>query len=105
MRVVYIGEGHRPSFAQKRIWAFQGQYDNRLRGCLASRGLTSRVPAAVNLPGPVRVAVILQQMLIPEFSGVAFTRDPVTGRHTVVIEAVHGLSESLVSVRKDQNGG
>lgn len=42
------------------------------------------------------VAVIVQKMLQSRVSGVAFSRHPVTGEHTVVIEAVHGLGEQLV---------
>jgi pyruvate,water dikinase len=43
------------------------------------------------------VAVIVQEMIFPSVSGVAFTKHPVTGENTVVVEAVRGLGESLVS--------
>lgn len=52
---------------------------------------------AVGMPVPAEVAVIVQRMLVPDVSGVAFSRDPVTGQRTVVIEAVRGLGEGLVS--------
>lgn len=42
------------------------------------------------------VSVIVQRMLSPLVAGVAFTRHPVTGRCVVVIEAVHGLGDTLV---------
>ncbi len=44
------------------------------------------------------MAVIVQRMLRPDAAGVAFTADPVTGsRERVVVEAVTGLGEGLVS--------
>ena len=41
--------------------------------------------------------VLLMPMLFPECAGVSFTANPVTGDPHVVIEAVAGLGESLVS--------
>lgn len=44
------------------------------------------------------VAVVIQRMVAPDFSGVLFTADPVTGnRATIVGNAVRGLGEKLVS--------
>lgn len=43
------------------------------------------------------VAVIVQTMLQPRVSGVAFSKHPVTGEQKVVVEAVNGLGEQLVS--------
>ena len=46
----------------------------------------------------VRMAVVVQQMVLPQAAGVAFTADPVTSSRTIVsIEAVFGLGEALVS--------
>ncbi|SDT20829.1 rifamycin-inactivating phosphotransferase [Actinoplanes derwentensis] len=46
----------------------------------------------------VRMAVVVQEMVVPEVSGVLFTADPVTGNRTVTaVEAVPGLGEALVS--------
>ena len=43
------------------------------------------------------MAVIVQKMLIPEISGVAFSAHPVTGdRSSIIIEAVLGSNEPLV---------
>lgn len=42
------------------------------------------------------VAVIVQRMLDSRVSGVAFSKHPVTGEGTVVVEAVRGLGEQLV---------
>jgi pyruvate, water dikinase len=47
--------------------------------------------------GPPRVAVVVQRMVWPKVSGIAFTCDPVTGRDQIVIEATWGLGESIVS--------
>ncbi|MEZ5012662.1 MAG: PEP/pyruvate-binding domain-containing protein [Chitinophagales bacterium] len=44
------------------------------------------------------IAVIIQEMLVPEVSGVAFGMDPVSGNtETKVINAVYGAGEGLVS--------
>lgn len=46
----------------------------------------------------VFLSVVVQQMIIPDVSGIMFTADPVTGhRHTVSIDAGFGLGEALVS--------
>jgi len=43
------------------------------------------------------MAVLIQPMIAADAAGVAFTADPVSGRHRIVIEAVEGLGERLVS--------
>ena len=46
----------------------------------------------------LRMAVVVQSLLAPEKSGVMFTIDPIRRRRDqMVIEAVHGLGESVVS--------
>ena len=46
----------------------------------------------------VKVAVVIQEMVQSEISGVAFTVHPVTkDRNQMIIEAVWGLGEALVS--------
>ena len=46
----------------------------------------------------VHMAVVVQQMLFPQASGIAFTADPVTSNRKVVsIEASFGLGEALVA--------
>jgi len=47
------------------------------------------------------MAVIIQRMLAPDRAGVLFTRNPVTGANTTVIEHVDGLAEGLVSGRRE----
>lgn len=44
----------------------------------------------------LRMAVLIQEMVDPIFSGVAFSKNPTTGLDEVVIEAVQGLGENLV---------
>ncbi len=45
----------------------------------------------------VRLAVVVQEMVMAERSGVVFTVDPLTGhRHTLTIDASFGLGEALV---------
>lgn len=49
-------------------------------------------------PGNIAVHVIVQEMIPGDISGVAFSAHPVTGdKNIVVIEAVIGLGEALVS--------
>ncbi|MGH2449262.1 MAG: PEP/pyruvate-binding domain-containing protein, partial [Chloroflexota bacterium] len=46
----------------------------------------------------VQMAVVVQQMVLPQASGILFTADPVTGNRKVVsVEAGFGLGEALVS--------
>ncbi|HEX9097238.1 MAG TPA: rifamycin-inactivating phosphotransferase, partial [Candidatus Dormibacteraeota bacterium] len=46
----------------------------------------------------VRMAVVVQQMVFPEASGVLFTADPVTSNRKIAsVEATFGLGEALVS--------
>lgn len=46
----------------------------------------------------VQLAVVVQQMVMSETSGILFTADPLTGhRHTATIDASYGLGEALVS--------
>lgn len=47
------------------------------------------------------IAVVVQEMVKPEYAGVLFTKDPVTGADKLVTEYVEGLGEELVSGRAD----
>ena len=53
------------------------------------------------LGGNFEVAVVVQEMVQPEYAGVLFTKDPVTGAEQVVTEYVEGLGEDLVSGKSD----
>ena len=46
--------------------------------------------------GPASMAVIVQEMVQAEFSGVAFSANPITGFTETIIEAVPGLGEGLM---------
>lgn len=46
--------------------------------------------------GELCVAVIIQEMVTPRFSGVAFSRNPITGLDEIVVEAVAGSGALLV---------
>ncbi len=55
-------------------------------------------------PQSIKVAVILQEMIDAERSGVAFTIDPVNGnRRACVISSVYGLGDGLVSGKLDSD--
>lgn len=87
--------------------SFAGQFETVLNvdvGGLADAvlrcwrsGFTDRVRAYSGERGPGAMAVLIQPMIPADAAGVAFTTDPVTGRHRTVIEAVEGLGERLVS--------
>ncbi|HNW43440.1 MAG TPA: PEP/pyruvate-binding domain-containing protein [Elusimicrobiales bacterium] len=86
--------------------SFAGQFDSFLgvnaagleRAVLACLASGSNARAAAYGGAPQALAVIVQEMVAPESSGVAFSCDPVTGdRSAAVIEAVYGLCEPLVS--------
>lgn len=46
----------------------------------------------------IKMGVIIQEMVYPEFSGVVFTRNPLTGLNEIIIESIEGLGENLVQV-------
>lgn len=77
-------------------------------GCWSSlwtaRAIGYRDRAGIR-PEDVELAVVVQQMVPAEVSGVLFTANPLTGaRHETVIDATFGLGEALVSgqVEPDQ---
>jgi len=92
-----------------RSWA--GQLDSYLnitaadltsnvKKCWASlfspRALAYRLEEPGNTD-PISVAVVVQEMVNPEVSGIAFSVDPVTENSgEMIIEAVFGLGESIV---------
>jgi pyruvate,water dikinase len=48
-------------------------------------------------PGGMEMAVIVQDMVRPAASGVAFSRNPLTGLDEIVVEAVAGRGDALVA--------
>ena len=54
--------------------------------------------------GEALLSVVVQKMINSERSGVAFTKNPMTGANEVMIEAVFGLGEGIVSgkIKPDQ---
>ncbi len=100
-----LGEdGEESSFAGQfeSILNVQGETDLRqaIAGCVAS--LSGKAAQAYqNDQGGDRqktMCVVVQAMVDPRAAGVLFSADPVSGRHDrLVIDAVSGLGESLVS--------
>jgi len=45
---------------------------------------------------PIKISVIIQEMVKAKYSGVIFTKNPITGLDEVVVEVVKGLGTSLV---------
>jgi rifampicin phosphotransferase len=66
--------------------------------CIASGGLP-RVLAYAGSGSPVPVGVVVQRMVEAAFAGVCFTADPAGEDAAVVVEAVRGTGEALVSGR------
>ena len=92
--------------------SFAGQF----KSCLNVRGLKSlveaieavwqstssnRVRAYAEKTGArvsdLRMAVIIQEMIEPQLSGVVFSKNPSTGLDEVIVETVQGLGTKLVS--------
>jgi pyruvate,water dikinase len=70
--------------AIRRVWA---SADNvRVRAYREKAGVAT----------PLRMGVLIQEMVNPYASGVAFSRNPVTGLDEVVVEAVAGRGDALV---------
>lgn len=97
-------DGSTASFAgqQETYLNVRGSDDvlRRIQDCWASffspRALFYRGQKAVL--GDTRMAVVVQEMVAADKSGVLFTVDPIRGRAgCMVIEAAHGLGESIVS--------
>jgi phosphoenolpyruvate synthase/pyruvate phosphate dikinase len=93
--------------------SFAGQYDSYLNvvgpgavlqhvsRCWASlfseRAVTYRLRNGFD-HRKVQMAVVVQQMVVPQAAGILFTADPVTGNRKVAsVEASFGLGEALVS--------
>ena len=91
--------------------SFAGQHDTYLglRASMAShyvmqcykslyeaRAFSYRIKNGVGIDN-LNMGVVIQEMIKATSSGVMFTRDPLTGEHRIVIEAVLGVGEGLVS--------
>lgn len=91
--------------------SFAGQHITRLNVCGLAAVLeavrevhaSARTPSALayrermGIPGPPRIAVVVQAMIVPVCAGVLFTRNPLDGTDERVIEASWGLGEAVVS--------
>lgn len=71
----------------------------RCRASLRSAAVQKYCETKGILCHQLRMDVIVQRMVQPTLSGVAFTVNPVTGSEAVVIEAVEGLGDNLLSGR------
>lgn len=78
---------------------------NALRSVWASAFLARAAAYRAERAGAgvgVQMAVVIQELVDPDVSGVAFSADPVSGdRDTAVVSAVYGLGEGLVSGELD----
>ena len=96
--------------------SFAGQFDTFLNlhtfedikkaivDCIESAGTERVKDYASNLirEADLRISVILQNMVNAKVAGVVFSANPVTNRHDkILINAVEGIGEALVSGKKD----
>ncbi len=78
--------------AIRQVWA----------SAYGQRAATYRLRNGAPNPGPSGMGVVVQQLVSPSVSGVAFTADPVTGDpDVVVVSSVFGLGDGLVSGELD----
>ena len=78
--------------AIRQVWA----------SAYGQRAATYRLHNGAPSPGPSGMGVVIQQLVAPSVSGVAFTADPVTGDpDVVVVSSVFGLGDGLVSGELD----
>lgn len=61
-----------------------------------SEGVQTYLQRAVQSGDQLRMAVIIQEMVQPVFSGVSFSMNPVTGQEEIIVEAVRGEGTQLV---------
>ncbi len=57
---------------------------------------TEAYAAEVGKGTDFKVAVVVQEMVNPEYAGVLFTKNPVSGKNEIVVEYVKGIGEQLV---------
>ena len=76
--------------------AVQDAIEKVWRSSFARTAILERLRTG-GLEVPAAMTVIVQEMVDAEWSGVAFTHDPVSGHDTPTMEAVRGLGELLVS--------
>ena len=87
--VLSVGEERAVLQALRRCWA--SLFSDRLRRYVDRQGIS---------PDELHLAVLVQKQIPAEVSGVLFTVNPVTGHdREMVVEAVSGLGEDLVSGR------
>ena len=94
-----------------KLLSFAGQFKTVLNvqgiddvlGAIGSIWATTRTPSVKSYlnkhdidPRDLLMAVLIQEMVPPQVSGVAFSKNPMTGMDEVIVEAVHGSGEALV---------
>ncbi|HET9464642.1 MAG TPA: PEP/pyruvate-binding domain-containing protein [Gemmatimonadales bacterium] len=92
-------DGEQASFAgqfETVLGVNPGELADAVLRCWRS-GFANRVTVYGGAREPGSMAVLIQPMIPSEVAGVAFTADPVSGRRRIVIEAVAGLGDRLVS--------
>ena len=74
-----------------------GEVAAALRTCVASAAAARVRAYAGDGAGLARMAVLVQRLVPADAAGVAFTANPVTGDPEILVSAVRGLGERLVS--------
>ncbi|MBK9448551.1 MAG: hypothetical protein IPN95_03915 [Bacteroidetes bacterium] len=94
-----LEDGSQTSFAGQFVSILNVPKDGLSEAVLSClQSLDAAQVKAYHASGGGAMAVLIQQMVPADVAGVAFSANPVSGnRHEVVIEAVTGLGEKLVS--------
>ncbi|WP_445288194.1 PEP/pyruvate-binding domain-containing protein [Variovorax atrisoli] len=66
------------------------------RSAFSRRAAVERLRCGL-LDAPVEMTVIVQRMVDARWAGVAFSHDPIDGRPEMLVEAVQGIGDALVS--------
>jgi pyruvate,water dikinase len=106
-----VGEDSRQaSFAGQHLTLLNLRSETDLVEAVRAIWASARSPSAIayrerlGLPPEPRMAVVVQQLVDAECSGVLFSRNPLEGSDELVIEAAWGLGEAVVAglVRPDR---
>jgi len=74
---------------------------SKIEECHNSTKTRAKAYASDKGKNTFNIAVVVQEMIKPEYAGVLFTKEPVSGADKLVTEYIKGIGEELVSGRAD----
>ena len=81
----------------EELWAARVPQSVREVHASAGRPVARAYRQQLAVAGPVRMGVVVQEMVAADVAGVLFTRNPVSGAAELVVEASWGLGEAVVA--------